>query len=115
MPTTITCADLKNNYDDISRICHETKEPVYITKDGQNDLVLLSNEAYEEYNDKKMQEKIYEMFYKEYPDVESFKKDVYEKIEIGLKQVEDGEYTLAEEFFKEMEEKYDLWKSTKYT
>ena len=34
MPTTITCADLKNNYDDISRICHETKEPVYITKDG---------------------------------------------------------------------------------
>ena len=53
------------------------------------------------------------MFYKEYPDVESFKKDVYEKIEIGLKQVEEGKYTSAEEFFKEMEEKYKLWKSTK--
>jgi len=79
MPTTITCAELKNNYDDISRICHETKEPVYITKDGQNDLVVLSNEVYEEY-DKKMSEIEYEMFYKEYPDVESFKKDVYEKL-----------------------------------
>jgi len=112
MPTTITCAGLKNNYDDISRICHETKEPVYITKDGQNDLVLLSNEAYEEYNDKKMQEKIYEMFYKEYPDVESFKKDVYEKIEIGLKQVEQGLGRPARECFKELEEKYNLWKDT---
>ena len=108
MLTTITCADLINNYEDISRICHETKEPVYITKDGQNDLVLLSNEAYEEYNDKKMQEKIYEMFYKEYPDVESFKKDVYEKIEIGLKQVEQGLGRPARECFKELEEKYNL-------
>jgi hypothetical protein len=49
-----------------------------------------------------------EIFYKEYPDFESFKKDVYEKIEIGLKQVKEGKYTPAEEFFKEMEEKYDL-------
>ena len=113
MPTTITCADLKNKYDEISRICHKTKEPVYITKDGQNDLVVLSNEVYhEQCEDKKMQEKIYEMFYKEYPDVESFKKDVYEKIEIGLKQVEEGKYRPAEECFKEMEEKYNLWKST---
>ena len=110
MATTITCADLKNNYDDISRICHETKEPVYITKDGEKDLVLLSKEAYyDEFKDKKMQEIEYEMFYKEYPDVESFKKDVYEKIEIGLKQVEEGKYTPAEDFFKEMEEKYNLW------
>lgn len=107
MPTTITCTDLRDNYNEISRICHETKEPVYITKNGENDLVILSNEAYEEY-DKKMSECEYEMFYKEYPDFESFKKDVYEKIEIGLQQVREGKYTTAEEFFKEMEEKYDL-------
>ena len=107
MPTTITCADLRDNYNEISRICHETKEPVYITKDGQNDLVVLSNEVYEEY-DKKMSEIEYEMFYKEYPDVESFKKDVYEKIEIGLKQAKEGKGTPAREFFKEMEEKYNL-------
>ena len=107
MMTTITCADLRNNYNEISKICHETKEPVYITKDGQNDLVVMSNELYEEY-DKKMSECEYEMFYKEYPDFESFKKDLYEKIEIGLQQAREGKGTLAREFFKEMEEKYNL-------
>ena len=109
MPIVRPCADLIDNYNEISRICHETKEPVYITKDGEKDLVLLSNEAYDkEYEDKKMQEKIYEMFYKEYPDIESFKKDVYEKIEIGLKQVEQGLGRPAKECFKELEEKYNL-------
>lgn len=108
MPIIRPCADLRNNYNEISRICHETKEPVYITKNGKNDLVILSNEVYEEYDDAKMKKMIYEIFYKEYPDFESFKKDVYEKIEIGLRQVKEGKYTPAEEFFKEMEEKYDL-------
>ena len=108
MQTTLTYTDLAENYNEISRICHETKEPVYITKNGEKDLVVLSNEAYEEY-DKKMSEFEYEMFYKEYPDFESFKKDLYEKIEIGLQQVREGKYTPAEEFFKEMEEKYNLW------
>ena len=42
------CADLRNNYNEISKICHETKEPMYITKNGTNDLVVLSDEAYEE-------------------------------------------------------------------
>ena len=46
--------------------------------------------------------------FKEYPDVESFKKDVYEKIEIGLQQAKEGMGTPAREFFKEMEEKYNL-------
>lgn len=107
MPIIRPCTDLINNYSEISRICHETKEPVYITKEGEKDLVLLSRDAYDKYG-KKMNESEYEMFYKEYPDVESFKKDTYEKIEIGLKQVKEGEYTSAEEFFREMEEKYDL-------
>jgi len=111
MPIVRPCADLIDNYNEISRICHETKEPVYITRDGQNDLVLLSNDVYEHY-EKKMSEIEYEMFYKEYPDVESFKKDVYEKIEIGLQQAKEGMGTPAREFFKEMEEKYNLWKST---
>ena len=41
-------ADLRNNYSEISKICHQTKQPIYITKNGYNDLVLLSNEAYED-------------------------------------------------------------------
>ena len=108
MPVIRPCADLRNNYNEISRICHETKEPVYITKNGKNDLVILSNEVYEEYDDAKIKKMIYEIFYKEYPDFESFKKDVYEKIEIGLKQVKEGKYRPAEECFKELEEKYNL-------
>ena len=40
-------ADLRNNYNEISRICHETKEPMYITRNGANDLVVLCDEAYE--------------------------------------------------------------------
>ena len=48
------CAELRNNYNEISRICHETQEPVYITKNGTNDLVILSNEAYEKSEDIKI-------------------------------------------------------------
>ena len=42
------CADLRNNYNEISKICHETKQPMYITKNGTNDLVVLSDEAYDD-------------------------------------------------------------------
>ena len=42
------CADLRNNYNEISKICHETNEPMYITKNGANDLVILSDEAFED-------------------------------------------------------------------
>ena len=41
------CADLRNNYNEISRICHETNQPIYITRNGTNDLVVLSDAAYE--------------------------------------------------------------------
>ena len=37
------CADLRNNYNEISKICHETNEPIYITKNGFSDLVVLSD------------------------------------------------------------------------
>ncbi len=32
MPLIIPSADLRNNYNKISKRCHETKEPIYITK-----------------------------------------------------------------------------------
>ncbi|MEG1141414.1 MAG: hypothetical protein RSE41_03015 [Clostridia bacterium] len=34
------CTELRNNYNEISKICHETNEPVFITKNGHNDLVI---------------------------------------------------------------------------
>ena len=49
------CADLRNNYNEISKICHETNEPVYITKNGFSDLVVLSNATYETLTKKTLQ------------------------------------------------------------
>lgn len=40
-------SDLRNHYNEISEFCHRTGEPVYITKNGAGDLVVLSNDDYE--------------------------------------------------------------------
>ena len=40
-------SDLRNNFADISRTVHETGEPVFLTKNGYGDMVVLSMEAYE--------------------------------------------------------------------
>ena len=103
-----SCAELRNNYNEISRICHETQEPVYITKNGTNDLVILSNEAYEKSEDIKITNKVEEIFNKKYSDFEAFKNEIYEKINTGLKQIEEGKYVSAKQAFKELEEKYEL-------
>ena len=47
MPTIRPSADLRNNYNEISELCHKYSEPVYITKNGRGDLAILSIEAYE--------------------------------------------------------------------
>lgn len=38
---------LRNDYGAISRIAHETGEPVYITLNGEGDVVLMSHDAFE--------------------------------------------------------------------
>lgn len=104
MPLIRPCADLRNNYNEISNICHTTNKPVYITKNGYSDLVILSNEAYEQL----IEEKINKDFEKKYPDFESFKKDVYAKIEKGLNDIKQGNYRPIDEFCQEMEAKYNI-------
>ena len=47
MPTIRPSADLRNNYNEISELCHEYTEPVFITKNGTGDLAVMSIEAYE--------------------------------------------------------------------
>jgi len=46
MPNIRSSTDLRNNYNDISTFCHENREPVFITKNGQGDLVVMSIETY---------------------------------------------------------------------
>lgn len=40
-------SDLRNNFADISKTVHETAQPVFLTKNGYGDMVVLSIEAFE--------------------------------------------------------------------
>lgn len=48
MPNIKSSADLRNNYNEISKFCHSYSEPVFITKNGKGDLAVMSIEAYEQ-------------------------------------------------------------------
>ncbi len=47
MPNIKSSTDLRNNYNEISTFCRESREPVFITKNGQGDLAVMSIETYE--------------------------------------------------------------------
>jgi prevent-host-death family protein len=47
MPQIRPITDLRNT-NDISEACHATKEPIFITKNGYGDLVVMSIETYEQ-------------------------------------------------------------------
>ena len=38
---------LRNDYNTISTLAHESQEPIYITKNGEGDIVLMSVDAFE--------------------------------------------------------------------
>jgi len=39
--------DLRNKFTDISKIVHENSNPIFLTKNGYGDMVVMSIEAYE--------------------------------------------------------------------
>lgn len=41
-------ADLRNHYSEISRLCRENRQPVYITVNGRGDTVLIGLVEYEQ-------------------------------------------------------------------
>jgi PHD/YefM family antitoxin component YafN of YafNO toxin-antitoxin module len=47
MPVIRPISDLENNSDEISEFCRASREPVFITKDGVSDMVVLNIETYE--------------------------------------------------------------------
>jgi prevent-host-death family protein len=47
MPVIRPISDLRNKFTAISKECHESAEPVFLTKNGQGDLVVMSIEEYE--------------------------------------------------------------------
>lgn len=48
MPITKTVSDLQRNIGDIYELCEQNKQPIYITRNGHADLVVMSASAYEE-------------------------------------------------------------------
>ena len=47
MPHIRPVSDLRNNFADISRTVHESAEPVFLTKNGYGDMVVMSMETFE--------------------------------------------------------------------
>ena len=48
MPEIRPVSDLRNNFGEISRIVHEKREPVFLTRNGRGDMVVMSIAHYDE-------------------------------------------------------------------
>jgi len=82
MPAIRPSADLRNNYNEISDFCHEYTEPVFITKNGKGDLVVMSMETYDELLSGKM--------------------ELYNEIHVGLNQINNGETIPGQEMLNKI-------------
>ena len=47
MPLIKPISDLRNRAKEISRLCHREDEPIFITRNGQSDLVVMSQAHYD--------------------------------------------------------------------
>lgn len=48
MPSIRPVSDLRNHFAEITREVHESKEPVFLTKNGVGSIVVMSMESYEQ-------------------------------------------------------------------
>ncbi len=87
MPQIIPIKDLKNT-SEISDLCHKVGEPIYITKNGYGDMVIMSMETYE-----------------------STMRQIalYRDIEISERQVEEGKVKDARASLAEVRKKYGIY------
>ena len=86
MPHIMPIKDLKNT-SNISEICHNADEPIYITKNGYGDMVLMSIELFE---------------------ATQKKWNMYSDIELSEKQIKEGKTKDAREALSAVREKYGL-------
>lgn len=86
MPQIIPIKELKNT-SAISDLCHSVAEPIFITKNGYGDMVLMSIETFEE----------------------NFNRNrIYRELEISERQIENGQVMDAQESLDKLREKYGL-------
>ena len=87
MPTIRPSSDLRNSYNEISELCHKNAEPVFITKNGNGDLAVMSIEEYD-----KLCAKI----------------KLYSLLEEGLRAEKDGKAKPSDKVFSELRERLKL-------
>lgn len=86
MPQIIPIRDLKDTTK-ISELCHNSTQPIYITKNGYGDMVIMSIEKYEE-----LMKKIH----------------LYSELEISEQQIKNGEVMDASLSLNLLKDKYGL-------
>ncbi len=86
MPQIIPIRDLKNT-SEISAMCHNNNEPVFITKNGYGDMVVMSMETYEK---------------------NMFIHDVERKLAEAEEAISKGEVRDAKEALAELKKQYEL-------
>lgn len=86
MPTIIPIKDLKDT-SSVSELCHRTDEPIYVTKNGYGDMVLMSMDLFETMRRKW---------------------DVYSEIELSEAQIRQGKTKEAGKALAEVKAKYGL-------
>lgn len=86
MPQIIPIKDLKDT-SKISDMCHESIEPIYVTKNGYGDMVVMSMETYEEMNHKKY---------------------IYDELAAAEEDIKEGRTRDAFESLNEMRKKYGI-------
>lgn len=86
MPQIMPIKELKDT-SAISELCHNADEPIYITKNGYGDMVLMSIELYE---------------------ATQKKWSMYSDIEISEQQIKDGKTKDARKSLSDVRAKYDL-------
>ena len=86
MPQIIPISDLKKT-SELSELCHSAKEPVFVTKNGYGDIIIMSMETYEK---------------------AMFLNDVYRKLEEGERSIQAGNAMDAFESLMNIREKYGL-------
>lgn len=86
MPQIIPIRDLKKT-SELSEMCRKTKEPVFITKNGYGDMVIMSMETYEK---------------------NMLMNDIYRKLDEAEKSITNGEVMDGFESLRKTREKYGL-------
>lgn len=86
MPQIIPIKDLKNT-SEISELCNKSEEPIYVTKNGYGDMVIMSMAVYEN---------------------TMRQLNMYRELELSEQQIAEGKTKDARRSLTAMRERYDI-------